>query len=125
MPQSGVSASSREIRRAERDRRADPQGAAREPALRSAERAYVGGDGVPGRRTVTIRGRGSERYAPPPRDRSRRPSERAYERAGFRPDKVALWAVLMGLVLVLAAATSSHAAALSVAHALQAHASGH
>jgi hypothetical protein len=74
---------------------------------------------------VTIRGRGSERYAPPPRDRSRRPSERAYERAGFRPDKVALWAVLMGLVLVLAAATSSHAAALSVAHALQAHASGH
>jgi hypothetical protein len=124
MPQSGVSASSREARRAERDERRDRQ-ATREPSLGSAERAYVGGDGIPGRRTVTIRGRGSERYTPPPRDRSRRPSERAYERAGFRPDKVAMWAVLMGVVLVLAAATSSHAAVLNVVHALHAHLSGH
>jgi hypothetical protein len=120
MPQSGVSASSREARRAERDERRDRQ-ATREPALGPAQRAYVGGDGIPGRRTVTIRGRGSERYTPPPRDRSRRPSERAYEREGFRPDKVAMWAVLMGVVLVLAAATSSHAAVLNVVHALHAH----
>ncbi len=124
MPHSGVSASSREARRAERDRRADPQAVAREPAFGPAERAYVGGDGIPGRRTVTIRGRGSERYTPPPRDRSRRPSERAYERAGFRPDKIALWAVLMGVVLVLAAATSSHAAVLNLVHAIHAHVSG-
>jgi hypothetical protein len=124
MPQSGVSASSREARRAERDERWDRQ-ATRGPALGSAERAYVGGDGIPGRRTVTIRGRGSERYTPPARDRARRPSERAYERAGFRPDKVAMWAVLMGIVLVLAAATSSHAAVLNVVHALHAHLAGH
>jgi hypothetical protein len=124
MPQSGVSASSREARRAERDERRDRQ-ATREPVLGSADRAYVRGDGIPGRRTVTIRGRGSERYTPPPRDRSRRPSERAYERAGFRPDKVAMWAVLMGVVLVLAAATSSHAAVLNVVHALHAHLAGH
>jgi hypothetical protein len=124
MPQSGVSASSREARRAERDERRDRQ-ATREPVLGSADRAYVRGDGIPGRRTVTIRGRGSERYTPPPRDRSRRPSERAYERAGFRPDKVAMWAVLMGVVLVLAAATSSHAAVLNVVHTLHAHLAGH
>jgi hypothetical protein len=125
MPQSGVSASSREARRAERERQAAPRDVARKPDRTSTDSAYIGGDGVPGRRTVTIRGRGSEHYTPPPRDRSRRPSERSYERAGFRPDKVALWAVLMGLVLVLAAATSSHAAVLSVAHALHAQALAH
>jgi hypothetical protein len=125
MPQSGVSASSREARRAERERRAAPRDLAREPGRTSVDVAYTGGDGVPGRRTVTIRGRGSERYTPPSHGRSRRPSERAYERAGFRPDKVAMWAVLMGLVLVLAAATSSHAAVLSAVHALHAHALAH
>jgi hypothetical protein len=122
MPQPGVSASSREARRAERERRS---AIAPQPDRTSADSAYVAGDGVPGRRTVTIRGRGSERYTPPPRGRSRRPSERVYERAGFRPDKVALWAVLMGVVLVLVAATSSHAAVLSVAHALHTHALAH
>jgi hypothetical protein len=123
MPQSGVSASSREAWLAERERPVDPQEIAR--ARRLAADSYVHGDGVPGRRTVTIRGRGSERYTPPPRDRSRRPSERSYERAGFRPDKIAMWAVLMCVVLILVAATSSHAAVLSAAHALHAHALAH
>jgi hypothetical protein len=67
------------------------------------------GAGVPGRRTVTIQGRGAERYTPKPRRRSAR---RPHERAGFKPDRVALWAVLLGFLLVLAAATSSHAAVL-------------
>jgi hypothetical protein len=122
MPRSGVSAPSREALRSERDRLV---AAARRPDRTSIDSPYIGGDGVPGRRTVTIHGRGTERYTPPPRDRSRRPSERPYERAGFRPDKVALWAVLMGIVLVLVAATSAHAAVLSVAHTLHAHALGH
>jgi hypothetical protein len=52
----------------------------------------------------------------------RRPAERRHERAGFQPDRVAMWAVLLGVLLVLVAATSSHAATLSstVHHASQA-----
>jgi hypothetical protein len=74
--------------------------------------------GVPGRRTITITGQGAERYAAQTR---RRPSQRAYERPGFRPDRAALWAVLLGVLLILVAASSSHAAvhhAISVGHAL-------
>jgi hypothetical protein len=123
MPRSGVSASSTEAWLAERESSVHPQDIT--PGRRLAAESYVSRDGVPGRRTVTIRGRGSERYTPPPRDRSRRPSERAYERAGFRPDKIAMWAVLMCVVLILVAATSSHAAVLSAGHALHAHALAH
>jgi hypothetical protein len=65
--------------------------------------------GVPGRRTVTIQGRGADRSWAPVGDR-RRPARRPHERAGFRPDRAALWAVMLGFVLVLVAATSSHAA---------------
>ncbi|HWD76696.1 MAG TPA: hypothetical protein VG371_16290 [Solirubrobacteraceae bacterium] len=66
------------------------------------------------RRTVTIRGRGSERYVSPSRSASRRRPERRYERSGFRPDRTAMWAVLLGLMLILAAAASAHAATLHV-----------
>lgn len=59
---------------------------------------------IPGRRTVTIRGQVSERSAP------RRPARTINERAGSRPDRVAMWAVLLGVLLILVAATSSHAA---------------
>jgi hypothetical protein len=62
---------------------------------------------VPGRRTVTIRGRGAERNLWPEHSR-RRPPRRAYERAGFRPDRVAMWAVLLGMLLVLVALASAH-----------------
>jgi hypothetical protein len=65
---------------------------------------------VPERRTVVIRGQGTRGYAP-----SRGGYEarlRPHERAGFRPDRVALWAVLLGLALLLGAVTSSHAATL-------------
>jgi hypothetical protein len=36
-----------------------------------------------------------------------------YDQALARPDRIALWAVLLGVVLLLAAATSSHAAVLA------------
>src|ERR1039458_4393228 len=83
--------------------------------------ASHGGAGVPRRRTVTIRGVGAEAWAVRPSSRSRgsrapgsasggRRRPRAYERSGFRPDRVAMWAVLLGVVLVLVAAASSHAA---------------
>ena len=70
-----------------------------------------------GRRIVTITGRGSERYAPVVQ--RRRSSQRPYEREGFRPDRAAMWAVLLGVLMILAAATSSHAAVL--AHHAAAH----
>jgi hypothetical protein len=74
--------------------------------------------GVPGRRTVTIRGQVADRYATP-RPSSRRRPERRYERSGFRPDRAALWAVLLGVMLILAAVTSAHATTLhTLAHHL-------
>ena len=69
---------------------------------------------MPGRRTVKIQGRGAERnLIHSSRRPQRRPSERRHERAGFKPDRVAMWAVLLGVLLILVAATSSHAAAFS------------
>jgi hypothetical protein len=65
---------------------------------------------TPGRRTVTITGRGAERNLPWPTEASRRrAARRPHERAGFKPDRVAMWAVFLGLLLVLVAATSGHA----------------
>lgn len=88
------------------------QGVTSQPASAESEPAI--GAGVPGRRTVRITGYGSQRnliYATR-EPRRRRPPERAYERAGFKPDRVALWAVVLGLLLVLVATTSAHAATL-------------
>jgi 4-hydroxybenzoate polyprenyltransferase len=45
----------------------------------------------------------------------RRPPRRPRERAMSRPDRVALWAVLLCLLLLVVAATSAHAA-VAVAH---------
>ena len=83
----------------------------REPV---AGRHVVTGGGAPAleapaRRTVTITGRGAERHLPWPSDASRRRERRAHERVGFRPDRVALWAVFLGVLLVLVAALSAHA----------------
>jgi hypothetical protein len=66
----------------------------------------------PRRRTVEITGRP---VAAPPLARlveveRRRPPRRTVERVGPRPDRVALWAVLLGFFLILVAATSSRAA---------------
>ena len=60
------------------------------------------------RRTVTIRGYGAERNLPWPSASPRRPARPVYERAGFRPDRVALWAVLLGVLLVVVAVASAH-----------------
>jgi hypothetical protein len=66
---------------------------------------------------VTIRGRGAEGdLGWSPYSSRRRPALPAHERSGFRPDRAAMWAVFLGLLLVLVAATSSHAAVL--AHAI-------
>jgi hypothetical protein len=59
------------------------------------------------RRTVIIRGRGAERNLP-----VARPTQRRHERPGFKADRAALWAVMLGLLLILVAATSAHAAIL-------------
>jgi hypothetical protein len=61
---------------------------------------------------VTIRGRGSERYVTPHTSSARRRNEKRYERAGFKADRAAMWAVLLGVMLILAAVTSAHAATL-------------
>ena len=66
--------------------------------------------GLPGRRTIEIRGRTVPAPAVPRSlevDRTRRPPRRAVERVGPRPDKVAMWALMMGLVLILVALSTS------------------
>ena len=113
MPQSGA-AVSRGDRSNEDQRRAASRADAVPPSRVRTEPGGSSVNGVPGRRTVTIRGQGAERYVPT-RSSSRRRPERRYERAGFRPDRAAMWAVLLGVMLILAAATSAHAATL---HAL-------
>src|ERR1700733_8829379 len=81
--------------------------------------------GVPGRRTVTISGHGLEgwqaRNGTRPSNAQRHTQLKRHERQGFRPDRVAMWAVFLGIVLLLVAATSPHAAVLAVPHALALH----
>lgn len=88
----------------------DPSTSSRD-AVEPADWSSSTPGGVPGRRTVTIRGQVADRYATP-RPSSRRRPERRYERSGFRPDRAAMWAVLLGVMLILAAVTSAHAATL-------------
>ena len=63
------------------------------------------GAGVPDRRTVKIGGRpeGSLEAARYQRDRARRPRKTAHERVGHRPDRIAMWAFALGLLLILIA----------------------
>ena len=63
------------------------------------------GAGVPDRRTVKIGGRpeGSLEAARYQRDRSRRPRRTAHERVGHRPDRIAMWAFALGMLLILIA----------------------
>lgn len=81
----------------------------REPAPAARTRPPADPADPPARRTVTITGRGAERNLPWDPDAPRRRSpRRAHERAGFQPDRFAMWALLMGLLLLLVAATSAH-----------------
>jgi hypothetical protein len=79
------------------------------------------GEGVPGRRTVTITGHGEEAWhsrngTRPSRAARHQQHLKRHERAGFRPDRMAMWAVLLGVLLMLAAAASSHAAVIASLH---------
>ena len=65
-------------------------------------------DGPAGPRVVHIRGRGAEGNLPMTETSHRRPARRAYERTGFRPDRVAMWAVFLGVLLLLVAILSAH-----------------
>jgi hypothetical protein len=106
MPQTGVAVSGGE--RSGTDERRGERAAYGAP-----RKTPMGGAGVPGRRTVTIRGQGAERYPERRADGSRRPRpERRHERAGFRPDRAALWAFLLGVMLIMVAVASAHAATL-------------
>jgi len=73
------------------------------------------GDAIPGRVTVEIRGRTVPAAAVPraPEGDRRRPPRRAAERVGARPDRVAMWALLMGLLLILVALGTADAPAVS------------
>ena len=64
---------------------------------------------APERRTVKIGGRpeGSLEAARYQRDRSRRPPRTAHERIGARPDRLAMWAVALGILLILIAVLSA------------------
>jgi hypothetical protein len=69
------------------------------------------GSPVPTRRTIEIRGRTVPAPSVPRSvelDR-RRPPRRALERVGARPDRLALWALLMGIVLILVAVGTANA----------------
>ncbi len=59
----------------------------------------------PERRTVKIGGRpeGSLEAARYERNRSRRPRRTAHERIGHRPDRIAMWAFALGLILIVIA----------------------
>lgn len=61
-----------------------------------------------GRRTVVIKGRGAERNLWESGTVPRRASRLPHHRTTFRPDRVAMWAVFLGLLLVLVAAMSAH-----------------
>jgi hypothetical protein len=66
--------------------------------------------GLPGRRTIEIRGRTVPAPAVPRSlelDRTRRPPRRAVERIGPRPDRLAMWALVMGLMLIAVAITTA------------------
>jgi hypothetical protein len=71
------------------------------------------------RRTVQITGRPGARALPRLVEvERRRPARRPAERVGARPERLALWAVVLCLFLILVAATSaSHAAAPAVPQA--------
>lgn len=84
-------------------RRSSPERhGARRPA---AESAYP--------RRSSSRSRSYESRHPTADSRSSRRRGRPYDPPRARPDRIALWAVLLGIVLLLAAATSSHAAVLA------------
>jgi hypothetical protein len=74
----------------------------------------IPGQGVPGRPTVQIRGHGAEaRFEALMHDRARRrPPRTVSERLGPRPDRVALWALVLAVVLIITAVATADASTL-------------
>ena len=64
--------------------------------------------GQAGRRTVKIGGRPAEFHGPPARARQR-PPRTMHERLGPRPDRVAMWAFALGILLILIAVITGNA----------------
>jgi hypothetical protein len=64
--------------------------------------------GQEGRRTVKIGGRPADFYGPPARARNR-PPRAMHERLGPRPDRVAMWAFALGILLILIAIATANA----------------
>lgn len=102
-----------EARRARERTHVEAEAARPVTPLRRGEHAK--GTAIPARRTVEIRGRTVP--APiVPRNvevERRRPPRRAIERVGPRPDRVAMWALLMGIVLILVAVGTADASVLA------------
>jgi hypothetical protein len=63
-------------------------------------------DEAGGRRTVVITGRVADRYVTPHRQRGGQHSP--LSRFGLKADRTAMWAVMLGLMLLLVAITSGH-----------------
>jgi hypothetical protein len=102
--------------RRHRDELDRPPPSRHDPADAAPHRgAYAAAAPPPGRRTIEIHGRTVPAPAVPRTfdvDR-RRPPRRAVERVGPRPDRLAMWALLMGLVLILVAVTTADAATVA------------
>ena len=72
------------------------------------------GTPIPARRTVEIRGRTVPAPAVPRVEVDRhRPPRRAADRVSPHPDRLALWALLMGLLLILVAVGTADASVLA------------
>jgi hypothetical protein len=84
------------------------------PAPVARRGPHARGTALPARRTVEIRGRTVPAPAVPRVELDRRrPPRRAIERVGPRPDRLALWALLMGLMLILVAVGTADASVLA------------
>jgi hypothetical protein len=90
------------------------QAEAARPAPVARRGPHARGTAVPARRTVEIRGRTVPAPAVPRIELDRRrPPRRPIERVGPRPDRLALWALLMGLMLILVAVGTADASVLA------------
>jgi hypothetical protein len=100
-------------RRASRER-PHVEAEATRPATPPRRGEHAKGTAIPTRRVIEIRGRTVP--APiVPRNvevERRRPPRRAIERVGPRPDRIAMWALLMGIVLILVAVGTADASVL-------------
>jgi hypothetical protein len=102
-------------RHAARERQHSEPEATRPAAAAARRGGHVKGTAIPARRTVEIRGRTVPAPTVPRSveiDR-RRPPRRPIERVGPRPDRLAMWALLMGIVLILVAVGTADASVLT------------